>query len=170
MNKLFLNVRFRLAPTSSQAPQLQLQARLHERAQLHAQQPDAPGFSLAARIECGELSIEAGRDWLAAQPELEAAAPALLLAALQDLLVRRARAAVAVAQGMPLPPVVQIRGTGLIHPSIQGVQVRGCSGLIRTQDDELPTWAQTAGDASEISRIFPAEGSWWLEVVRASNC
>ena len=162
--------RFPLAPTSFLAAQLQRQAQNHELAQLLAQQPAAPGISLAARIESGELSVEAGRDWLATQSGLETAAPALLLAALEDLLTRRVLAAVPVAQGMPLPPVQQIRGTGLIRLSAQGVHVTGCSEPVLLKADALPAWAPAALHGGGASRVFADEGRWWLEIAHASGC
>lgn len=163
-------VRFALAPTTTQAAQLQRQAQSHELAQLQAQQPAAPGISLAARIESGELLVEAGRDWLAVQPGLETTAPALLLAALEDLLARRARAAVAMARSMPLPPAQQIRGSGLIRVSAEGLYVAGCPEPVLVEEDALPAWALTAASSEGLSRIFADECGWWLEVVHASGC
>mgnify|MGYP000067052543 CR=1 FL=1 len=168
MNKIS-PVRFLLAPTSPLAAQLQQQARNHERAQLLGQQPVAPSISLAARIERGQLTVGAGRDWLATQPGLETAAPAMLLAALEDLLTRRARAAVPVAQGMPLPPVQQICGSGMIRISAKGVHVTGCSEPVLLEADGLPVWTLTAVHGEEPGRIFFSEGRWWLEATHASG-
>ncbi len=72
--------------------------------------------------------------------------------------------------GTALPPVQQIRGSGLVRVSAKGVHVTGCSEHVLIEEDGLANWGLTAMSAEGLGHIFLSEGCWWLEVTHPSDC
>jgi hypothetical protein len=77
---------------------------------------------------------------LIAQGDLAWAPRPLIRAGIDSLLARRQQYAAAVESGLPLPPLRQICGVGMIRATASGhLMVSGCTGPLEV-DGGLPDW------------------------------
>ncbi len=123
----------------SELVQINRLSRVMESTQLRMQQASTEGVSLISLVEQRQLTPY-GAVLLIAQDDLAWAPRPLIRAGIDSLLARRQEFAAAVASGLPLPPLRNICGAGMIHATATGhLLVQGCSEPLEVEDG-LPDW------------------------------
>jgi hypothetical protein len=145
----------------SERVQLDRLGRVMESTQLRMQQAPTSGVALISLVEQRQLTPY-GAVLLIAQDDLAWAPRPLIRASIDSLLARRQQYAAAVESGLPLPPLRQICGAGMIRATASGhLLVQGCSEPIEV-DGGLPDWILSALQRQGSSELV-LNHSWLAE-------
>jgi hypothetical protein len=145
----------------SELVQIDRLSRVMESTQLRMQQAPTGGVSLISLVEQRQLTSY-GAVLLIAQDDLAWAPRPLIRAGIDSLLARRQQYAAAVESGLPLPPLRQICGAGMIRATASGhLLVQGCSVPLEV-DGGLPDWILSALQRHGSSELV-LNHSWLAE-------
>ncbi|ULH15497.1 hypothetical protein MF271_16530 [Deinococcus sp. KNUC1210] len=145
----------------SELVQIDRLSRVMESTQLRMQQASTGGVSLISLVEQGQLTPY-GAVLLIGQDDLAWAPRPLIRAGIDSLLARRQQYAAAVESGLPLPPLRQICGAGMIRATASGhLLIQGCSEPLEV-DGGLPDWILSALQRQGLSELA-LKHSWLAE-------